>query len=78
MTDIKKELDLDELQNVSGGVKLDSSVCVRYSMAGDDSLKSVAAKFSTTEEELIRLNNIRDSEKEVSAGKVILVPGIKF
>ncbi len=77
MTDIKKELDLDELQNVSGGVKLDSSVCVRYSMAGDDSLKSVAAKFSTTEEELIRLNNIRDSEK-VSAGKVILVPGIKF
>ena len=29
MTDIKKELDLDELQNVSGGVKLDSSVCVR-------------------------------------------------
>ena len=76
MTDIKKELDLDELQNVSGGVKLDSSVCVRYSMAGD-SLKSVAAKFSTTEEELIRLNNIRDPEK-VSAGKVILVPGIKF
>lgn len=77
MTDIKKELDLDELQNVSGGVKLDSSVCVRYSMAGDDRLKSVAAKFSTTEEELIRLNNIRDPEK-VSAGKVILVPGIKF
>lgn len=77
MTDIKKELDLDELQNVSGGVKLDSSVRVRYSMAGDDSLKSVAAKFSTTEEELIRLNNIRDPEK-VSAGKVILVPGIKF
>ena len=77
MTDIKKELDLDELQNVSGGVKLDSSVCVRYSMAGDDILKSVAAKFSTTEEELIRLNNIRDPEK-VSAGKVILVPGIKF
>ena len=46
-------------------------------MAGGDSLKSVAAKFSTTEEELIRLNNIRDPEK-VSAGKVILVPGIKF
>ena len=76
MTGIKKELDLDELEEVSGGRRLETTRYFSYSMAGDDSLKSVAAKFSTTEEELIRLNNIRDPEK-VSAGKVILVPGIK-
>ena len=77
MTDIKKELDLDELEEVSGGRRLETSKYLSYSMAGGDSLKSVAAKFATTEEELIRLNNIRDTEK-VGAGKVILVPSIKF
>ena len=77
MTDIKKELNLDELEEVSGGRRLETTKLFSYVMAGEDSLKSVAAKFSTTEEELIRLNNIRDTEK-VSAGKVILVPGIKF
>ena len=73
----KKELNLDELEEVSGGRRLETTKLFSYVMAGEDSLKSVAAKFSTTEEELIRLNNIRDPEK-VSAGKVILVPGIKF
>ena len=77
MTDIKKELDLDELEEVSGGRRLETTKLFSYVMAGEDSLKSVAAKFATTEDELIRLNNISEPEK-VSKGKVILVPGIKF
>lgn len=77
MTDIKKELDLDELEEVSGGRRLETTKLFSYVMAGEDSLKSVAAKFSTTEDELIRLNNISEPEK-VSKGKKILVPSIKF
>lgn len=77
MTDIKKELGLDELEEVSGGRRLETTKLFSYVMAGGDSLKSVAEKFSTTEDELIRLNNISEPEK-VSAGKAILVPGIKF
>ena len=77
MTDIKKELDLDELEEVSGGRRLETTKLFSYVMAGGDSLKSVAARFSTTEEELIRLNNISEPEK-VSKGKTILVPSIKF
>lgn len=77
MTDIKKELGLDELEEVSGGRRLETTKLFSYVMAGEDSLKSVAAKFSTTEDELIRLNNISEPEK-VSKGKKILVPSIKF
>lgn len=77
MTDIKKELDLDELEEVSGGRRLETTKLFSYVMAGEDSLKSVAAKFATTEDELIRLNNISEPEK-VSKGKTILVPSIKF
>lgn len=77
MTDIKKELDLDELEEVSGGRRLETTKLFSYVMAGEDSLKSVAARFSTTEDELIRLNNISEPEK-VSKGKTILVPSIKF
>ena len=77
MTDIKKELNLDELEEVSGGRRLETTKLFSYVMAGEDSLKSVAAKFSTTEDELIRLNNISESEK-VSKGKKILVPSVKF
>ena len=77
MTDIKKELDLDELEEVSGGRRLETTKLFNYVMAGEDSLKSVAAKFATTEDELIRLNNISEPEK-VSKGKTILVPSIKF
>ena len=77
MTDIKKELNLDELEEVSGGRRLETTKLFSYVMAGEDSLKSVAAKFSTTEDELIRLNNISEPEK-VSKGKTILVPSIKF
>ncbi len=77
MTDIKKELDLDELEEVSGGRRLETTKLFSYVMAGEDSLKSVAAKFATTEDELIRLNNISEPEK-VSKGKKILVPSIKF
>ncbi len=77
MTDIKKELNLDELEEVSGGRRLETTKLFSYVMAGEDSLKSVAAKFSTTEDELIRLNNISEPEK-VSKGKKILVPSIKF
>ena len=53
MTDIKKELDLDELEEVSGGRRLETTKFFSYVMAGEDSLKSVAAKFATTEDELI-------------------------
>ena len=77
MTDIKIELDLDELEEVSGGRRLETTKLFSYVMAGEDSLKSVAAKFATTEDELIRLNNISEPEK-VSKGKKILVPSIKF
>ena len=77
MTDIKKELNLDELEEVSGGRRLETTKLFSYVMAGEDSLKSVAAKFATTEDELIRLNNISEPEK-VSKGKKILVPSIKF
>ena len=77
MTDIKKELDLDELEEVSGGRRLETTKLFSYVMAGEDSLKSVAAKFATSEDELIRLNNISEPEK-VSKGKKILVPSIKF
>lgn len=77
MTDIKKELDLDELEEVSGGRRLETTKLFSYVMAGEDSLKSVAARFSTTEDELIRLNNISEPEK-VSKGKTILLPSIKF
>ena len=77
MTDIKKELNLDELEEVSGGRRLETTKLFSYVMAGEDSLKSVAARFSTTEDELIRLNNISEPEK-VSKGKTILVPSIKF
>ncbi len=77
MTDIKKELGLDELEEVSGGRRLETTKLFSYVMAGEDSLKSVAAKFATTEDELIRLNNISEPEK-VSKGKKILVPSIKF
>ena len=77
MTDIKKELNLDELEEVSGGRRLETTKLFSYVMAGEDSLKSVAAKFSTTEDELIRLNKISEPEK-VSKGKKILVPSIKF
>ena len=77
MTDIKKELNLDELEEVSGGRRLETTKLFSYVMAGEDSLKSVAAKFSTTEDELIRLNNISEPEK-VSKGQKILVPSIKF
>lgn len=77
MTDIKKELNLDELEEVSGGRRLETTKLFSYVMAGEDNLKSVAAKFSTTEDELIRLNNISEPEK-VSKGKKILVPSIKF
>ena len=77
MTDIKKELDLDELEEVSGGRRLETTKLFSYVMAGEDSLKSVAAKFATTEDELIRLNNISEPEK-VSKGKKILVRSIKF
>ena len=74
MTDIKKELDLDELEEVSGGRRLETTKLFSYVMAGEDSLKSVESKFANTEDELLRLNE----PEKVSKGKKILVPSIKF
>lgn len=70
MTDIKKELDLDELEKVSGGAR---KLYTQYTLMAGDTIESVAAKAGTTKETIMRLNSISGTEK-LSVGLSLKLP----
>ncbi len=66
-----KKLDDAELSGVSGGVSY--GPYFQYTVVGDDTLSSIALRFDTTVDILLKLNNIVNPDC-VKVGKTLLIP----
>lgn len=60
-----------ELSQVAGGVQ--TITCFEYTIKPGDNLSTLAAKYGTTVDMLVKLNNIADKNK-IYAGKTLLIP----
>ena len=70
MTEIKKELNIEELEKVSGGAR---ERYFRHRVLEGDTIESVAAKFGTTVEVIMSLNYLSTPE-EFRVGLVLRIP----
>ncbi len=67
---MSEEMKLEELEEVSGGA---TKYFLRHTILKGETLYSLAKKYNTTVNELIRINKIKDKDL-IIAGHKILIP----
>lgn len=75
MSDIRKELSLDELDRVAGGDQKEYK-WVDYKVIEDDSLDRIAFIYGCTKKDIKRWNNL--SSNKVTAGTILKIWTINY